>query len=100
MKKIKNIEVALILPWNITDHLVKKLSKNKKLVYTSIKKQLKKLMQKKLKSNFKDKRGDIIDIFVNNPKDHCSIVTFNKNAVREIISIKKVYNILLSYQAD
>ena len=39
-------------------------------------------MQKKLKSNFKDKRGDIIDIFVNNPKDHCSIVTFNKNAVR------------------
>ena len=39
-------------------------------------------MQKKLKSNFKDKRGNIIDIFVNNPKDHCSIVTFNKNAVR------------------
>ena len=39
-------------------------------------------MQKKLKYNFKDKRGGIIDIFVNSPKDHCTIVTFNKNAVR------------------
>ena len=46
-KKIKNIEVALILPWNITDHLVKKLSKNKKLVYTSIQKTIKKINAKK-----------------------------------------------------
>ena len=39
-------------------------------------------MQKKLKYNFKDKRGSIIDIFVNSPKDHCTLVTFNKNSVR------------------
>ena len=35
-----------------------------------------------LKKNFEDKRGKIIDIFVNLPKDHCSIITFNKGAVR------------------
>ena len=46
-KKIKNIEVALIIPWNITDHLVKKLTKNKKLVYTSIQKTIKKINAKK-----------------------------------------------------
>ncbi len=39
-------------------------------------------MKKILKSNFKDKRGLIIDIFINQPKDHCTLVTFNKNAVR------------------
>ena len=39
-------------------------------------------MKKKLKSNFKDKRGAIIDIFTNQPKDHCTLVTFNKSAVR------------------
>ena len=39
-------------------------------------------MKKKLKNNFKDKRGSIIDIFTNQPKDHCTIVTFNKSAVR------------------
>lgn len=39
-------------------------------------------MKKILKSNFKDKRGLILDIFINKPKDHCTLVTFNKNAVR------------------
>lgn len=39
-------------------------------------------MKKILKKNFKDKRGTILDIFINQPKDHCSLVTFNKNAVR------------------
>jgi len=39
-------------------------------------------MKKILKNNFKDKRGLIIDIFINKPKDHCTLVTFNKNAVR------------------
>jgi len=39
-------------------------------------------MKKILKNNFKDKRGKIIDIFVNNPKDHCTLVTFNKGAIR------------------
>ena len=40
------------------------------------------MMKKILKNNFKDKRGRIIDIFINKPKDHCTLVTFNKNAVR------------------
>jgi len=39
-------------------------------------------MKKILKNNFKDKRGKIIDIFINNPKDHCTLVTFNKGAIR------------------
>ncbi len=39
-------------------------------------------MKKKLKNNFKDKRGAIIDIFTNEPKDHCTLVTFNKSAIR------------------
>tara|TARA_Y100000294_G_C8458030_1_gene297409 strand:- start:158 stop:547 length:390 start_codon:yes stop_codon:yes gene_type:complete len=39
-------------------------------------------MKKILKKNFRDKRGTIIDIFINQPKDHCTLVTFNKNAVR------------------
>ena len=39
-------------------------------------------MIKILKNNFKDKRGLIIDIFTNKPKDHCTLVTFNKNATR------------------
>ena len=37
---------------------------------------------KKKKLNFKDKKGSILDIFQDSPKEHCSIVTFNKNAVR------------------
>ena len=37
---------------------------------------------KLLKKNFEDKRGKIIDVFVNSPKDHCTIVTFTKGAVR------------------
>jgi len=36
----------------------------------------------KLKTTFQDKRGEILDIFVKSPKDHCSIVTFNKGAIR------------------
>ena len=94
-RKIKNIEIALILPWNITNHLINKLSKKNKLVYTSIQKVIKNINAKKLKYNFKDKRGGIIDIFVNSPKDHCTIVTFNKNAIRGIIFIKKAHNIPL-----
>jgi dTDP-4-dehydrorhamnose 3,5-epimerase-like enzyme len=39
-------------------------------------------MKKILKNNFKDSRGLITDIFINKPKDHCTLVTFNKNAVR------------------
>ena len=39
-------------------------------------------MKKFLKKNFKDKRGIIIDIFTNQPKDHCTLVTFNRFAVR------------------
>tara|TARA_B100001029_G_C15040435_1_gene443219 strand:+ start:785 stop:1174 length:390 start_codon:yes stop_codon:yes gene_type:complete len=39
-------------------------------------------MKKKLNKNFKDKRGIIIDIFTNQPKDHCTLVTFNKSAIR------------------
>ena len=39
-------------------------------------------MKKKLKNNFKDKRGRIVDIFTNQPKDHCTLVTFKKKAVR------------------
>jgi dTDP-4-dehydrorhamnose 3,5-epimerase-like enzyme len=39
-------------------------------------------MKKKLNVSHQDHRGKIIDIFVSSPKDHCSIVTFNKNSVR------------------
>ena len=39
-------------------------------------------MKKNLKINFKDKRGFILDIFANRPKDHCTLVSFNKKAVR------------------
>lgn len=40
-KSIKKIEKAIILPWNITDHLVKKLFKNNEKSYISIPKILK-----------------------------------------------------------
>lgn len=36
----------------------------------------------KLNCSFKDDRGEIIDIFVKSPKDHCSIITSKKGAVR------------------
>lgn len=36
----------------------------------------------KLNSSFKDDRGEIVDIFVKSPKDHCSIITSKKGAVR------------------
>ena len=37
---------------------------------------------KYIKSVFTDKRGEIYDIFVHEPKDHCSLITFNKGSVR------------------
>jgi len=37
---------------------------------------------KKIKTFSSDKRGEIIDIFTHEPKDHCTIVTFTKNAIR------------------
>ena len=37
---------------------------------------------KKIKKNSSDNRGEIIDIFTHEPKDHCTIVTFTKNAIR------------------
>ena len=36
----------------------------------------------KRKINQKDKRGFILDIFVDKPKDHCSLVSFELNSVR------------------
>ena len=39
------------------------------------------MIQKK-KIILKDKRGFILDIFENNPKDHCALVSFKKNSVR------------------
>jgi dTDP-4-dehydrorhamnose 3,5-epimerase-like enzyme len=36
----------------------------------------------KLNYSFKDGRGEIVDIFVRSPKDHCSIITSKKGAVR------------------
>jgi len=37
---------------------------------------------KKIKVFSSDDRGEIIDIFTHEPKDHCTIVTFTKNAIR------------------
>ena len=37
---------------------------------------------KKIKTFSFDDRGEIIDIFSKEPKEHCTIVTFKKNAVR------------------
>ena len=42
-KKFKNIESILILPWNITNHLKKKIMKRRKLPYISIQKIVSKL---------------------------------------------------------
>ena len=39
-------------------------------------------MKKHLEINHNDERGSIRDIFVSNPKDHCSIITFSHDAVR------------------
>ena len=36
----------------------------------------------KKKIIYKDKRGEIIDIFVKNPKEHCTLVTFKKGSIR------------------
>ena len=36
MKKNLKIKAALVLPWNITNHLLKKFSKKRKIMYTSI----------------------------------------------------------------
>ena len=37
---------------------------------------------KKIKVFSSDGRGEIIDIFTHEPKDHCTIVTFTKDAIR------------------
>lgn len=37
---------------------------------------------KKIKISKSDDRGDITDIFSKEPKEHCTIVSFKKNAVR------------------
>ena len=37
---------------------------------------------KKIEIFSSDERGDIMDIFTHEPKDHCTIVTFTRNAVR------------------
>lgn len=37
---------------------------------------------KYLKENFSDERGNIIDLFVKQPKEHCSLVSFVNGAVR------------------
>ena len=37
---------------------------------------------KKIKTFSSDNRGEIMDIFTHEPKDHCAIVTFTKNAIR------------------
>ena len=42
-KKNLKIKAALILPWNITSHLLKKFSKKRKIVYTSIPKVINKM---------------------------------------------------------
>ena len=57
---------------------------------------------KLLKKIFEDKRGKIIDVFVNSPKDHCIIVTFTKGAVRGNHFHKKStqFSFLLSGELD
>ena len=42
-KKNLNFKAAIILPWNITSHLLKKFSKKKKIMYTSIPKVINKI---------------------------------------------------------
>jgi len=42
-KKVKNIKAMLILPWNITSHLLNKFSSKQKILYTSIQKVVKKI---------------------------------------------------------
>lgn len=37
---------------------------------------------KRMKISASDDRGEIIDIFSKEPKDHCTIVTFKKNSIR------------------
>ena len=37
---------------------------------------------KVLKPNFTDSRGNITDIFVNSPKDHCCIITSSPDSIR------------------
>ena len=43
---------------------------------------------KKIKVFTSDDRGEITDIFTHEPKDHCTIVTFKKMQLEEIIFIK------------
>tara|TARA_B110000003_G_C16505783_1_gene479214 strand:- start:57 stop:458 length:402 start_codon:yes stop_codon:yes gene_type:complete len=37
---------------------------------------------KKIETSKSDERGNITDIFSKEPKEHCTIVTFKKNAIR------------------
>ena len=55
-----------------------------------------------LKKSFEDKRGKIIDVFVNSPKDHCLIVTFGKGAIRGNHYHKKStqFSLLVSGELD
>ena len=57
---------------------------------------------KLLKKSFVDKRGLIIDVYVNAPKEHCLIVTFEKGAVRGNHYHKKStqFSFLLSGELD
>ena len=49
----------------------------------------------KINASFKDKRGQIFDIFVNSPKDHCALITSKKGAVRGNHFHKKAHNLRL-----
>jgi len=39
-------------------------------------------VKKNLDVNYSDSRGEIRDIFVSSPKDHCSLITFTLGAIR------------------
>lgn len=64
---------------------------------------------KKIKKFSSDDRGEIIDIFTHEPKDHCTIVTFAKNSIRGnhfhkksiqsayvLIGHFKIYNVMIN----
>ncbi len=40
------------------------------------------MMKNKCEVNFKDERGEIIDIFYASPKEHCTLITFVPNVSR------------------
>ena len=88
-KKFRNYHAIIILPWNITNHLHEKFLQNTNIPYTSIAKITSKIDKRKdmteskyIENVFADERGEIYDIFTREPKDHCSLITFNKDSVR------------------